>query len=238
MQQPRRRRRRNKARPPPPVTQPCEAVMREKAAEMVSKSADESGIERSTAVTSYRERIAMRLDREPQELKPSGDPFRPAAVIVPIVERIEPSVLFTRRTEHLSSHAGQVCFPGGRLHRDDETLVATALRELQEETGIAGESIEVAGFLDPYYTLNTGFTILPVVGFLRPDFALSVNTHEVAEVFEVPLDFLLDQGNHALKHVERGGVMREFYAITYGSHTIWGATAAMVVNLAERLKEP
>jgi 8-oxo-dGTP pyrophosphatase MutT (NUDIX family) len=212
--------------------------MREDAADMVSKSAEESGIARSTGAASYRERIMTRLDREPQELKPSGDPFRPAAVIVPIVQRPEPSVLFTRRTEHLSSHAGQVCFPGGRLHRDDETLVATALRELQEETGIVPESIEVAGFLDPYYTLNTGFTILPVVGFLRPDFALSVNTHEVAEVFEVPLDFLLDANNHALKHVERGGAVREFYAISYGSHTIWGATAAMIVNLAERLRQP
>jgi 8-oxo-dGTP pyrophosphatase MutT (NUDIX family) len=208
--------------------------MREKAADMVSNSAGKS----SNGATSYRERIVSRLDREPKELKPSGEPFRPAAVIVPIVERIEPSVLFTRRTEHLSSHAGQVCFPGGRLHRDDETLVATALRELEEETGIASGAIEVAGFLDPYYTLNTGFTILPVVGFLRPDFTLSVNNHEVAEVFEVPLDFLLDEKNHALKHVERGGVVREFYAITYGSHTIWGATAAMVVNFAERMREP
>ena len=117
-------------------------------------------------------------------------------------------------------------------------MVATALRELQEETGIHPDSIEVAGFLDPYYTLNTGFTILPVVGFLRTDFTLSVNDHEVAEVFEVPLAFLLDTGNHALKHVERGGVMREFYAITYGSHTIWGATAAMIVNLAERVGKP
>jgi 8-oxo-dGTP pyrophosphatase MutT (NUDIX family) len=201
---------------------------------MVSNSAEKN----SNGATSYRERIVLRLDRAPKELTPSGEPFRPAAVIVPIIERIEPSVLFTRRTEHLSSHAGQVCFPGGRLHRDDETLVATALRELQEETGIAPNVIEVAGFLDPYYTLNTGFTILPVVGFLRPGFSLSVNNHEVAEVFEVPLDFLLDFRNHSLKHVERGGVMREFYAITYGSHTIWGATAAMVVNFAERMREP
>jgi len=200
---------------------------------MVSSSA-----ERSNGATSYRQRIVMRLDHEPKELKPAGDPFRPAAVIMPIVERAKPSVLFTRRTEHLSSHAGQICFPGGRLHRDDETLVATALREFEEETGISPESIEVAGFLDPYYTLNSGFTILPVVGFLRPNFILAVNDHEVAEVFEVPLDFLLDPKNHEFKHVERGGVMREFYAITYGAHEIWGATAAMIMNLAERMKAP
>ena len=182
-----------------------------------------------------RERIRAALRRTPPALPSSPSSARPAAVLMPIVERREPSVLFTRRTEHLSSHAGQVCFPGGRYHADDETLIQTALREMEEEIGLGPDSVEIAGFLDCYDTLNTGFTILPVVGFLRDDFKLQVNPHEVAEVFEAPLAYVLDPKNHARKFVERGGVIREFYAIDYATHTIWGATAAMIVNLSERL---
>jgi len=182
-----------------------------------------------------RERILASLRRTPPALKSAELPLRPAAVIMPIVERGEPSVLFTRRTEHLSSHAGQICFPGGRFHQDDGTLMETALREMEEEIGLSRDAVEIAGFLDCYETLNTGFIILPVVGFLRGDLPLSVNPHEVAEVFEAPLAYILDPRNHAIKSMERGGVMREFYAIDYGGHTIWGATAAMIVNLSERL---
>ena len=154
---------------------------------------------------------------------------------MPIVERDEPSVLFTRRTEHLPSHAGQICFPGGRYHADDKTLIQTALREMEEEIGLPPMRWRLPGFLDSYETLNTGFAILPVVGFLGTDFMLSVNPQEVAEVFEAPLAYILDPKNHARRSVEREGVMREFYAIDYGAHTIWGATAAMIVNLSERL---
>jgi 8-oxo-dGTP pyrophosphatase MutT (NUDIX family) len=182
-----------------------------------------------------RERIRAGLRRTPPELSASESSLRPAAVLLPIVERGEPSVLFTRRTEHLPSHAGQVCFPGGRYHADDKTLIRTALREMEEEIGLPPEAVEVAGFLDSYETLNTGFAILPVVGFLGVDFMLSINPQEVAEVFEAPLAYILDPMNHARRSVEREGVMREFYAIDYGAHTIWGATAAMIVNLSERL---
>jgi 8-oxo-dGTP pyrophosphatase MutT (NUDIX family) len=182
-----------------------------------------------------RERIGAVLRRTPPELKAADPPLRPAAVLMPIVERSEPTVLFTRRTEHLTSHAGQICFPGGRYHAEDETLIRTALREMEEEIGLSPAQVEIAGFLDSYETLNTGFAILPVVGFLREDFLLEINPREVAEVFEAPLAYILDPRNQTLKSLERGGVMREFYAIQYGRHSIWGATAAMIVNLSERL---
>lgn len=182
-----------------------------------------------------RERIRASLRRTPPELEPSGSRFRPAAILLPIVERPEPHALFTRRTDDLPSHAGQICFPGGRYHADDESLIQTALREVEEEIGLSPDQVEVVGFLDSHETLNTGFTILPVVGYLRADFELAINPREVAEVFEAPLAYILDPKNQVLKSVERDGVLREFHAIEYGSHVIWGATAAMIVNLSERL---
>jgi len=178
-------------------------------------------------------RAALRVTPPPLSASEVG--LRPAAVLFPIVERDTPSALFTRRTEDLPSHAGQICFPGGKYHADDQTLIRTALREVEEEIGLSPNDVEIAGYLDSYETLNTGFTILPVVGFLSPDYRLTIDPREVAEVFEAPLAFILDPKNQALKSVERGGVMRQFYAIEYKGHTIWGATAAMIVNLAERL---
>lgn len=165
------------------------------------------------------------------------DPTRqlsPAAVLVPLVVRPEPAVLFTRRTPHLSRHAGQVSFPGGRLHADDPSLVRTALRETEEETGIAAEFVQVAGFLDCYET-GTGFAILPVVGLLRDGFVLAPDPNEVEEVFEVPLRFLLDSSNRERRSMEWQGRRREFYAFSYGPHYIWGATAGILVNFADRV---
>jgi 8-oxo-dGTP pyrophosphatase MutT (NUDIX family) len=182
-----------------------------------------------------RAQIAAQLRKTSPELDLRGR-LRPAAVLAPIVARAEPSLLLTRRTEHLSSHAGQICFPGGRVHPGDANLVETALREMEEEIGIARGAVDVAGFLDAYETLNSGYLILPVVGFLAPDYALAINRAEVADVFEAPLSYLLDSANRTLRQVERAGVMREFYAIDYAGHTIWGATAAMIVNLSERLR--
>lgn len=183
------------------------------------------------------EKVRSALRESPPDIDIGESRFRRAAVIVPIVWRPEPAILFTRRTEHLPSHAGQICFPGGGYAPTDETLIRTALRELQEEIGLSPESVTIAGFLDSYDTLNTGFRILPVVGFLESEFELTVNTDEVAEVFEAPLSFLMDPRNHALKCAERGGVMREFYSISFGGHEIWGATAAMIVNLSDRLRQ-
>ncbi len=182
-----------------------------------------------------RARIAESLRKGPPELPEGRRATRPAAVLFPIVEREELCALFTRRTEHLSSHAGQICFPGGRFHVDDESLIRTALREMEEEIGLSPAKVEIAGFLDPHETQNTGFMILPVVGFVPPDLQLTINPGEVAEVFEAPLSYILEPRHQVLKTAERGGVVREFYAIDYGGHTIWGATAAMIVNLSERL---
>jgi 8-oxo-dGTP pyrophosphatase MutT (NUDIX family) len=182
------------------------------------------------------ERIRSVLRKTAPEMSATETRFRRAAVIVPIILRDEPVLLFTRRTEHLPSHAGQICFPGGTYHVSDETLIRTALRELQEEIGVPAGGVTVAGFLDLYETLNSGFRILPVVGFLDANCPLAINQDEVAEVFEAPLSFLIDPRHQALKYAERGGVMREFYSIQFGHHEIWGATAAMIVNLSERLR--
>ena len=202
---------------------------------MASEGIETARTEARSAANLTRARIGAVLRATPPVLTSSVPDFRPAAVLVPIVDRGELHLLFTRRTEHLPSHAGQICFPGGRVHADDATLVRTALREMEEEIGLSPEEVEVAGFLDSYETLNTGFAICPVVGFLRGDFLLAVNPHEVAEVFEAPLAYILDPANQSLKSVERNGARREFYAIDYAGHTIWGATAAMIVNLSERL---
>ncbi len=160
----------------------------------------------------------------------------PAAVLLPIVVRDEPTILFTQRTDHLSRHAGQVSFPGGRAQDDDVSLVATALRETQEETGIDPSFVTVAGFLDAYET-GTGFAILPVVGLLTPGFALDPHAGEVAEIFEVPLVWLLDEANRETGEREFQGRIRRFHAFRYNGHYIWGATAAMLVNFNERLRK-
>ena len=182
-----------------------------------------------------RAHIRTALRGTPPAFTVSEAGLRPAAVLFPIVGRDVPSALFTRRTDDLPSHAGQICFPGGKYRADDQTLIQTALREMEEEIGLSPEDVEIAGYLDTHETVNSGFTILPVVGFLSADYRLKIDPREVAEAFEAPLAYILDPKNQELKSVERGGVMRQFYAIEYNGHTIWGATAAMVVNLSERL---
>ena len=182
-----------------------------------------------------RAHIRAALRATPPAFTASEAGLRPAAVLFPIVGRDLPSALFTRRTDDLPSHAGQICFPGGKYRADDQTLIQTALREMEEEIGLSPEDVEIAGYLDTHETVNSGFTILPVVGFLSADYRLKIDPGEVAEVFEAPLAYILDPGNQILKSAERGGVMRQFYAIEYNGHTIWGATAAMIVNLSERL---
>lgn len=183
--------------------------------------------------------ISLTPKRSDYDLNPGMRPnasrnLTPAAVLLPIVARQEPAVLFTRRTPHLSRHAGQVSFPGGRVHESDLTLVETALRETQEETGITAAFVSVAGFLDSYET-GTGFAILPVVGLLSEGYELMPDANEVEEVFEVPLAFLLDSANRERRSMEWQGRRRAFYAFTYGRHYIWGATAGILVNFADRV---
>jgi 8-oxo-dGTP pyrophosphatase MutT (NUDIX family) len=160
---------------------------------------------------------------------------KPAAVLVPLVQhRHGTTVLLTQRTDHLHHHPGQVSFPGGRVEQRDASPIRTALRETEEEIGLASELVEVAGYLDPYQTV-TGFRVIPVVGFVRPGFELELDSFEVARVFEVPLSFVLDPVNHERHHREVRGQRRQFYVLPYLDHYIWGATAAMLVNLYEKL---
>ncbi|HEX4535196.1 MAG TPA: CoA pyrophosphatase [Rhizomicrobium sp.] len=158
-----------------------------------------------------------------------------AAVLLPIILRAQPAVLFTKRNPNLARHAGQVSFPGGRADPGDVSLVQTALRETHEETGIESSFVTIAGFLDPYET-GTGYAILPVVGALAEGFALVPNADEVDDVFEVPLEFLMDPANRERQSMEWQGRKRDFWAFHHGGHYIWGATAAMVVNFTERLR--
>lgn len=160
--------------------------------------------------------------------------LRLAAVLVPIIEHeAGPTVLLTRRADHLNSHSGQVAFPGGKVE-PDETPVEGALREAEEEVGLDRSFVDVAGFLNPYET-GTGFRILPVISFVRPGFSLTAEPGEVAEIFEVPLGFLMNVDNHERHSVFWRGKRRAYYAMPYQGHYIWGATAGMIRNLHDRL---
>jgi len=178
--------------------------------------------------------------RGDHDLNPGTHPpadLTPAAVLVPIVIRgAGPTVLFTQRTAHLEKHAGQVSFPGGHQDPTDGTSEETALRETEEEVGLDRRHVEIVGRLDQYLT-RTAFTITPLVGLVTPPFDVTPDAHEVAEVFEVPLAFLLDPDNHQREHREYKGINREFYAMRYGDYYIWGATAGMVVNLYQVLTD-
>lgn len=168
-------------------------------------------------------------------MKPVREKLTSAAVLVPIVLRETGlTVMLTRRTDHLSDHAGQISFPGGRVEESDLDAIDTALRETEEEVGLSRAHIETVGNLDRYVT-RTGFSVTPVVGFIRPPFDLSPDPFEVAEVFEVPLSFLLDRANHERHSRVYEGVERHYYAMPYGRHFIWGATAGMIVNLVDVL---
>jgi 8-oxo-dGTP pyrophosphatase MutT (NUDIX family) len=189
--------------------------------------------------------LRERLKRTPPAFSVYGDDaaeresptVTPAAVLVPIVDH--PSgltVIFTQRTSHLKAHSGQVSFPGGRAEPGDPTPEFTALREAQEEIGLALERVEVLARL-PEYNTRTGFRVTPIVGLLTPPVALAPDPREVEEVFEVPLAFLLDPRNHQRETRELQGRTVAYYVMRYGSHTIWGATAGMLVNLYRHLSE-
>ena len=170
-------------------------------------------------------------------LAPEDRPLRRAAVLIPLVDRPEAmTVLLTRRTDHLANHAGQVAFPGGRVEPHDRGPVDAALRETEEEVGLARGFIDVVGALDGYET-GTGFHISPIVGLVRTGFTLTPDPHEVADVFEVPLSFILDRRNHERRSGVWQGLERHYWAIPFGDRFIWGATAGMLVNLVERLEK-
>lgn len=161
-------------------------------------------------------------------------PLSPAAVLVGVVDHPgAPTVLLTRRTQHLSNHSGQIAFPGGRLDPSDADLADCALREAEEEIGLASRHVTVIGALSPYITI-TGFVVTPVVGIVRPGFSLHPNPGEVAAVFDVPLAFLLDEKNHRREGGYFNGTERFWWAIPYGEHYIWGATAGMLRDLFQR----
>jgi 8-oxo-dGTP pyrophosphatase MutT (NUDIX family) len=165
-------------------------------------------------------------------------PLTPAAVLVPLVERPGGlTVLLTRRSEQLQSHAGQICFPGGRVEQGDPDAIATALREAEEEVGLSRELVTPVGRLDMYIT-RTGFEVTPVVGIVAPPPVLAPDPFEVAEVFEVPLTFFLDPVNRERQSRTYSGKLRHFYVFAWSNYFIWGATAGMLVNLAELLQEP
>lgn len=170
-----------------------------------------------------------------QEEGSEGVPLTPAAVLFPIVLRGDgQTVLLTQRTAHLKDHPGQISFPGGRVEDEDMSPIHTALRETSEEIGLAEGHIEVVGFL-PEYRTGTGFRVTPVVGLVTPPFEVSPDPFEVAEVFEVPLAFLLNPANHQQHSLHYRGALRQYFAMPYGDYFIWGATAGMIRSLADRL---
>lgn len=173
-------------------------------------------------------------DLHPELRPPAQTAATEAAVLLPVIMRPEPSILFTQRTAHLARHSGQVSFPGGRADAGDLSPVETALRETMEETGIAPAFVNVAGYL-PRYRTGTGYDISPVVGILSDGFTLMPNPDEVAEAFEAPLAYFLDPANRRLETRIWGGRERSFYVFSPEGRTIWGATAAILVDFAARL---
>jgi 8-oxo-dGTP pyrophosphatase MutT (NUDIX family) len=204
------------------------------------------------------DRARARLDFEvpagltdPDEIPLSGDrgtdrmleilaretPIRPAAVLIPVIDRPQPTVLLTQRSAHLNDHAGQISFPGGKIDAADASPADTALREADEEVGLAREFIDPIGYLDLYGT-SFGFRILPMVARVQPGFTLRINASEVDDAFEVPLAFLMNPANHQLHSKQFRGVERFYYAMPYGERYIWGATAGILRVLYERIFAP
>ena len=185
-------------------------------------------------------RIIDALDRPPPTDLLAGDLIEgeetlgsPAAVLVAITDRPAPGLILTLRHADLRTHAGQVAFPGGRID-DGEDARAAALREAHEELALDPAQVRVLGEADPYRTV-TGFAVIPIIGLIAPDLALVPNPAEVEDWFEAPLDFVLDPINQQRMTAEYQGRMRHYYQINWEGRRIWGATAAMLVNLARRI---
>jgi 8-oxo-dGTP pyrophosphatase MutT (NUDIX family) len=203
-----------------------------------------------------RARARLRFDipaglTDPGEIPASGDqgtdrmlailareqPIRPAAVLIPVIDRPNPTVLLTQRSAHLNDHAGQISFPGGKIDAADASPLDAALREAEEEVGLGRQFIDPIGYLDLYGT-SFGFRILPTVAKVKPGFELRINTAEVDDAFEVPLAFLMNPSNHQLHSKEFRGMERFYYAMPYGERYIWGATAGILRVLYERIFAP
>ncbi len=169
--------------------------------------------------------------------RPTLNNTRPAGVLVPLVDRPDGlNLLLTRRTDHLKDHAGQISFPGGGYEQHDTSIVATALRETNEEIGVAEDRVTVLGTLPKYVTISA-YAITPVVGVIVPPYDMRLDPNEVADAFEVPLAHVLNPANHQRHFREEKGVRRGFYAIPYGDRLIWGATAGILVNFSRMLGE-
>ena len=177
--------------------------------------------------------VLLSGDQHDVDLLPA-DTLLPAAVLIAVTDRAEPGVILTQRTETLRQHAGQIAFPGGRID-PGEDIVTAALREAEEEIALPRDRVTVIGQADTYRTV-TGFQVTPVIGVVPPDLILRPSEAEVASVFEVPLAFLLDSGNHVEASVEWQGHERHYYEILWNDRRVWGATAAMIVNLCRRLQ--
>jgi 8-oxo-dGTP pyrophosphatase MutT (NUDIX family) len=171
------------------------------------------------------------------EILAREQPIRPAAVLIPVVDRAEPTVLLTQRSAHLNEHAGQISFPGGKIDASDASPLDAALREAEEEVGLTREFIDPIGYLDLYGT-SFGFRILPTVARVKPGFTLRISPSEVDDAFEVPLAFLMNPANHQLHSKEFRGVERLYYAMPFGERYIWGATAGILRVLYERIFVP
>jgi 8-oxo-dGTP pyrophosphatase MutT (NUDIX family) len=210
----------------------------------------------SSALFFDRARARLRFDVPPALtdagiVPPSGDrgtdrmlailaceqPVRPAAVLIAVVDHAQPTVLLTQRAAHLHDHAGQISFPGGKIDPADASPLDAALREAREEIGLAREFIDPIGYLDLYGT-SFGFRILPTVARVRSGFSLNINQAEVDDVFEVPLSFLMDPGNHQVHSKEFRGIARSYYAMPFADRYIWGATAGILRVLYERICLP
>jgi 8-oxo-dGTP pyrophosphatase MutT (NUDIX family) len=159
---------------------------------------------------------------------------KPAAVLIAVVDRTTPTVILTKRTDDLPSHPGQIAFPGGKIDAEDATPAGAALREAWEEIGLDTALVEPLGYLDLYLTFS-GFRILPTVARVAPDFVLTPNRNEVADIFEVPLAFLMAPENHLLKSRDWKGIVRHYYEIPYQGRHIWGVTAGILRNLYDRI---
>ena len=204
------------------------------------RSAEERGAEEGRAEARGVEERSAQWPRGDHDLNPDfyrpDEPLVSAAVLVPIVRRSPLTLLLTKRTDHLHDHAGQIAFPGGRIDPGDHDATAAALRETEEEVGLPRRHVDIIGRLDSYVT-RTGFEVTPVVGLVTPPFPVEPDRFEVAEVFEVPLDFVVDPSNREVHSRIYEGKERRFYAYPYSGRYIWGATAGMLVNLSEILGE-